>query len=101
MNTVKRVSLMIGEDQHKKLRDLGLNVSGLVRDLITDYLSEHRITLSVTEETKTIYQKIVANSGAQDEGLEPYLQEALHKLLKQRIRELSELNEHLNKKGEN
>lgn len=91
---------MIGEDQHKQLRDLGLNVSGLVRDLITDYLSEHRIVLSVSEDTKMIYQKIVANSGAQDEDLEPYIKEALHKLLKQRIQELSELNEHLNQKGE-
>ena len=90
---------MIGEDQHQKLRDLGLNVSGLVRDLITDYLSDNRIVLSVSEETKTVYQKIVANSGAQDENLEPYLKEALHKLLKQRIRELNELNEQLNQKG--
>ena len=91
---------MIGEDQHQKLRDLGLNVSGLVRDLITDYLSVNRIVLSVSEETQTVYQKIVANSGAQDEDLEPYLKEALHKLLKQRIRELNELNEQLNQKGE-
>ena len=36
----KRVNIVIWEDQYQRLTELGLNVSGLVRDLLGDYL-EH------------------------------------------------------------
>ena len=84
--SLKRINLMIREDQAEKLTSMGLNVSGLVRDLIDDYLSEHKITLSVSEETRTLYSKVISNTGSTDEDLEVYLKQSLHQLLKEKIK---------------
>ncbi|MEM7645742.1 MAG: hypothetical protein AAF203_02430 [Pseudomonadota bacterium] len=86
---------MVREDQHQKLLDSGLNVSGLVRDLIDDYLSDFKITLSVSEETREIYDKVVSNTGATDADLEKYIVKALKELLKIRIRQMQDLQEKL------
>ncbi len=86
---------MMREDQHQKLVNSGLNVSGLVRDLVDDYLSEFKITLSVTEETRRIYDKIVSNTGATDADLEKYIVKALKELLKIRIKEMQDLEKNL------
>ncbi len=96
---VKRISLMIGEDQHRLLQAKGLNVSGLVRDLIADYLSEHSITLAVSDETKSLYEQIVANTGTSDECLEPYLRTALEKLLEKKISEMQNLRKKIKQKS--
>jgi len=88
---LKRINLMIRDDQAKILADRGLNVSGLVRDLVDDYLSDHKITLSVSEETRRIYDKVISNTGSTDADLEDYLKESLHKLLKQKIKYMIEL----------
>jgi hypothetical protein len=88
---MKRVSLMIREDQYDKVVSAGLNLSGLVRDLVDDYLSEHKITLSVTEETKQLYDLIVSNTGSTDEDVEKYLKSTLKLLLKDRIKQMQEL----------
>ena len=92
---LRRISLMIREDQHQKLLDSGLNVSGLIRDLVDDYMSEHKITLSVTEETRRIYDQVVSNTGATDVDLEHYIVKALKELLKARIREMQDLEKNL------
>ncbi len=92
---LRRISLMMREDQHQKLVNSGLNVSGLVRDLVDDYLSEFKITLSVTEETRRIYDKIVSNTGATDADLEKYIVKALKELLKIRIKEMQDLEKNL------
>ena len=92
---LRRISLMIREDQHQKLLDSGLNVSGLIRDLVDDHMSEFKITLSVTEETRRIYDKVVSNTGATDGDLERYIVKALKELLKGRIREMQELEKNL------
>ena len=52
---LKRISLMIREDQYQLISKKDLNLSGLLRDLLDDYFSEHTITLSVEEDTKEIY----------------------------------------------
>ena len=90
---------MIGEDQHEEISKRGLNLSGLVRDLIDDYLSEHTVVLSVSDETKSIYDQVVSNTGAKDEDIEPYLLEALKELLRERIKEMERLHKSLSKKG--
>jgi hypothetical protein len=86
---------MIREEQHQKLLDSGLNVSGLIRDLIDDYLSHHKITLSVSESTRTIYDQVVANTGATDVDLEKYIVKALKELLKIRIKQMQDLEKNL------
>ena len=92
---LRRISLMVREDQHQTLLDSGLNVSGLVRDLIDDYLSDFKITLSVSEETRAIYDRVVSNTGATDGDLEKYIVKALKELLKVRIEEMQELQKNL------
>ena len=92
---LRRISLMIREDQHQKLLDSGLNVSGLVRDLVDDYMSEFKITLSVSEDTRKIYDKVVSNTGATDQDLEVYIVKALKEMLKGRIKEMQELERNL------
>ena len=82
---------MLREDQYNKVTEAGLNLSGLVRDLLDDYLSEHKIILSVTEETKSLYDLIVSNTGSTDEDVEKYLKNTLKLLLKDRIKAMQEL----------
>ena len=89
---LKRVSLMLGEAQYSALADRGLNVSGLVRDLIDDYLSEHKITISVGEETRNLYDKIVANTGSSDIEVEKYFKAALEHMLRDKIAEMQKLH---------
>ena len=88
---LKRISLMIREDQSEKLCRDGLNLSGLVRDLLDDYMSDHKITLSVSEETRAIYDNIISNTGSTDQDVEKYLQSALERLLKDKIQSMQAL----------
>ena len=94
---MKRVSLLLKEDQYSKISELGLNLSGLVRDLLDDYFSEYKITLSVTEETRKLYDLIVSNTGSTDEDVEKYLKTTLKTLLKDRIKEMQELEKTISK----
>jgi ribosomal silencing factor RsfS len=88
---LKRISMMIREDQYEALNERGLNLSGLVRDLIDDYLSSDKITLSVSDDTRKLYDAIVANTGSNDAEIEAHLKEALKVLLKAKIKAMQEL----------
>ena len=89
--SLKRISLLLREEQYQKLSDKGLNLSGLVRDLLDDYLSDHKITLSVSEDTKNLYDKIISNSGSSDRDLEKYFRSSLEGLLDAKIDEMKAL----------
>ncbi len=88
----RRISLMIREDQHERLAELGVNTSGLVRSLIDDHLSESKITLAVSPKTADLYREIVSDTGSTDADIEPYLRTALKSMLKQRIARLEKLH---------
>jgi hypothetical protein len=88
----RRISLMIREDQHARLTELGVNMSGLIRSLIDDHLSESKVTLSVSEEVSDLYRQIVSNTGSTDSDIEPYLRAALKRMLKERISQLEKLH---------
>jgi hypothetical protein len=88
----RRISLMIREDQHLHLLELGVNMSGLIRSLIDDHLSESKITLAVSEETAHLYRQIVSNTGSTDADVEPYLRATLKKMLKDRITQMERLH---------
>ena len=92
---IKRISIMIREDQHEKLLEKELNVSGLIRDLIDDYFSDHSITLTVERETKELYDKIVSNTGSSDSEIEPHLRKSLKILLKNKIDQMQKLHKSL------
>jgi hypothetical protein len=90
--SMRRISMMIREDQYERLNELGLNVSGLIRDLIDDHLSGHTVTISVQPDTQNLYQRVVSNTGATDELIEPYLRRALKELLAHTIEEMKKLH---------
>ena len=94
-SNIKRISIMVREDQHEKLLGMELNVSGLIRDLIDDYFSDHSITLAVTKETKDLYDKIVSNTGSSDSEIEPHLKKSLKILLKNKIEKMQKLHKSL------
>ena len=93
--TYRRVNITILEDQYRVLSERGLNVSGLIRDLLGDHLSEHSITLQVGENTRAVYDAVVSNTGASDEELEVYFRQSLAELLERKIEEMKTLRERL------
>ncbi len=95
----RRVNIMIREDQHEALNARGLNVSGLIRDLLGDYLSQNVIHLQVGEETRRIYDLVVANTGSSDREIETHLRTALAKVLEDKIAEMQKLHQKLVREG--
>lgn len=88
---LKRISLMIGEDQHDAISSKGLNLSWLIRDLIDNFLSGNSINLTVTPETKKLYEKVTGMAGESNAEFEPFLKQALHEFLKIKIQEMQKL----------
>lgn len=95
---LKRISLMIGEDQYKDINERGLNLSWLVRDLLDDYLKENRITFNVHKETQALYEKIGGLTAMDDSAFEPFLREALKNYLRHQISRLQSLDQQLSQK---
>ena len=95
---LERISLVVRKSQHEEVISRGLNFSGLVRDLLDDHLSAHKITLSLSEATMQMYREIVSNTGATDADIEPYLRRALSQMLKDRIKQMEKLSRKLDAK---
>ena len=91
----KRVNVMILEEQYERLSEQGLNLSGLVRDLLGDYLSHSSVTIRVSDETRRVYDLVVSNTGATDEDIEAHLRVALARVLESRIQEMQALHSRL------
>lgn len=94
---IRRISLVIREDQYQKMSKLNVNVSGLIRDLIDDHYSEHTIVLHVSEETHDLYSCIVAEAPQGDVDIEPYLRRALREMLSDKIKQMEKLQDLLKK----
>lgn len=92
---MKSICLMVREDQYERLHKLDLNMSGYIRDLIDDSLSEHVITLNVSEETRQLYDRVISMSPQGDAELEPYLRDALKNMLENSIKEMQKLHKKL------
>ena len=90
---MKRISLMVKAEQYETLSQQGINLSGLIRDLLDDHLSDHKITISVSEETRTLYDRIVANTGTTDIDIESYFKDALKELLDTKIKAMTKLKQ--------
>lgn len=89
---LKRISLLIGEDQYNEISKRKLNLSWLVRDLLDTYLNANAITLDVSESTRMLFEQIVGPNGdGLDSDFEPILKEALHSLLKIKIEKMKKL----------
>ncbi len=94
----RRINIVIAEDQYEALSARGLNISGLIRDLVGDYLSASTITLRVSDETRRLYDLLVANGGATDEDIEQHLKVVLAKVLEGRIGEMQALHKRLTRR---
>ncbi len=92
-----RVSMMIRRDQHDQLQGMGVNISGYIRDLIDDRLSNNTIVLTVGDDTKMLYDQIISHSGEHDRELEPYLRDALRTMLEEKIKQMQELHKSIQK----
>ncbi len=91
---LKRISLMIGEDQYELINQRKLNLSWLVRELLDSYLNKNAITMDVSVETRELYEKIVGVEGDEiDKDFEPLLRDALKELLKIKILKMQQLAE--------
>ena len=93
--SLKRINVMLRQDQHQTVLDAGLNMSGLLRDLLDDHFSESKITLSISTKTKKIYDNLISNFGANDRDLEPHLVLAMDKVLQSKIDEIDALRKRL------
>lgn len=92
---MKRVNILITEEQYKQVHDLGLSLSGLVRDLITDRFGKKTIVVTVPVEVRALYDKLVSNFGVSDYELAPYVVEALERFLTEKGSEISKLQDEL------
>ena len=96
---LKRVNVMLREDQYQKVVDTGLNMSGLLRDLLDDHFSESKITLAVSPKTKLIYDNLISNFGARDGDLEPHFVQAMDRVLQARMDEIGALRKKIKGDG--
>ena len=94
---LKRINVMLRENQHRKVLAEGLNMSGLLRDLLDDHFSESKITLSVGPRTKKIYDNLISNFGGRDRDIEPHFVLVLDKVLQEKIGEIDALRKKLKK----
>ena len=90
-----RISVMIRTEQLNQLHALEVNISGYIRDLIDDRISNDTIVLSVCNETKKLYDQVISNSGQTDLDLEPYVVNALKVMSKDKIGEMQKLHDSL------
>jgi esterase/lipase len=92
---LKRINIMLREDQYQKVVDAGLNMSGLLRDLLDDHFSKSKITLSVTPKTKQIYDNLISNFGGRDRDIEPHFVQVMDKVLQEKIDKIDALRKKL------
>ncbi len=90
-NTVKRVNIMLGEEQYERLSKAKINISSFIRDLLEDHFSQTVINISVNQQTFDLYNEVISNTGATDEDIEPYLKEVLKKVLDKRMKQIEKL----------
>jgi len=92
---VRRINVTILESQYEALSRRGLNVSGLIRDLLGDYLSAASITIEVDAETRQLYDQVIANTGCTDEDVAAELRHVLQRLLDRKLEQLAALRREL------
>ncbi len=97
-NQYRRVNVLIREDQHEKVTELGLSLSGLLRDLLDDRFSDTNVILSVSRRTRKLYDNIISNFGVGDTELERFFVQALDRFLSERSKEIEILKKKLQEK---
>ena len=96
---VRRVNIMIRDDQYHRITEEGLSLSGLIRDLLDDRFSDNRIVLTVSKRTKKLYDQVISNFGIDDAEFERFLLQALDQCLTQRSKDIETLRKRLSEKN--
>ena len=91
----KRVNVLITQDQYRQVTRAGLNMSGLLRDLLDDHFSDKKIVFSMSPRVNDVYQRVISNFGAGDADLEPYFLQALDHLLADKVRQIEALRKRI------
>lgn len=91
----RRINITMLESQHDELVRRGVNVSGLIRDLLDTYLSESTITLEVDAETRELFDQVMAGQS----DVAACLRGVLAELLDRKLRDLSALRDRLREPG--
>lgn len=92
---IRRISVMIREDQYEQLTEAGLNISAFIRDLIEDHFSDDVITLQVSKKSRQLYDRVISNTGATDQDIEPFVVDVLKNLLDDRLSKIKDLKSEL------
>ncbi len=87
----RRVNITLPEVQHDELLSQEPNVSGVIRELLDDYLSGRSIALKVDEPTKRLYDEVMSSTGFGDAELAAALTSALESLLEKKMEDLKAL----------
>ena len=93
---LKRINILVTDQQYEQVDKAGLNMSGLVRGLLEDHFSDEKIVLSVSPKVKQVYQHIISNFGGEDKHLESYFLEALDKYLAEKTKQIEALRKTIN-----
>ncbi|NRA47050.1 MAG: hypothetical protein HRU09_19040 [Oligoflexales bacterium] len=99
-DVLKRVNILIPESMYEEIvNNRNLKLSSTVREALEDSLAEHKITFTVSDETKSLYHKIYDCCDCSDADLEPFLRKGLRDYLdheiKAKVSELEELRDRL------
>ena len=94
--SLKRVNVMLDDDILHRLSEEGVNLSATIRELLEDRFSDHRVVLSVSKKTKTMYHDILEIVSGSDEEFEEYFVQALKSYLSDNRAEIeSKINKYL------
>lgn len=98
----RRVNVTLPENYLEEVKTKGLNnLSALISDLLGDRLAENKITITVSEDTKNLYNKVIANTEFEDvdveQRLRPILEELMDQKLGEKIAELEALRKELSR----
>lgn len=81
--------------QHAELVRRGTNISGLIRKLLADYLSDSTITLHVDPAARELYDAVVSQTDASNAELAAELRPILKRLLDRKLERLTALRREL------
>lgn len=98
--TFKRINILVRQSQYERVQNAGLNLSGLVRDLLDDRFSHRKVVLAVSPEVRALYDEVISNFGATDSDLERALIRSLEALLKEKQEAISNVLARISKGSE-
>ena len=71
LDNFKRINVLITPEQHRRVTNAGLNMSGLLRGLLDDHFSDEKVVFSMSPRVKDVYNRVISNFGAGEADLEP------------------------------